>query len=333
MAHKGSVVISTVGCVLLIYQLIYMPGDHHGTGTSGRNGSNNFLYKNVSTFSNRNDPESLTQQFQDIARSSLWENASQAIIDCINGQTHQLRSKYNPQHKGHLARLSQALGKQGENEASRKASFSKIFTKKLWGGTKNTRLYGSGPGSTLERTANIRRLLAVVIDQLKVILHVDRIRMLDIPCGDMAWMPVFLSGRSDVDYTGMDIVPAIIDSHREYFKNNSSMSFVTQDVVKKKLNKSYDLIFTRQMTQHLTTVDTVSTLYHFERSGSRFLLATTAPHIRYNRELTFADSGWVYRFRLQNLMISPYWLRNPVCLGWEQTGEPDVMALWKLPFT
>ena len=37
--------------------------------------------------------------------------------------------------------------------------------------------------------------------------------MLDIPCGDLTWMSGFISNRTDVTYTGMDIVPDIIDHH------------------------------------------------------------------------------------------------------------------------
>ena len=264
-----------------------------------------------------------------IEKSTLWRNYTMAIVNCITGKFYQPRPKPNPQHRGNLERVNVISPK--ESGTARKASFTDIFEHRVWGGGPNItgRVFGSGPGSTINHTQVIRRLLAAVIDQLKVILHVDRIRMLDIPCGDMAWMPVFLSSRSDVDYTGMDIVPAIIDSHRKYFKNNSSMRFVIQDVVKETLNTSYDLIFTRQMTQHLTTADTISVLRNFDQSGSKFLLATTVPKLKANPELNFKN---IYRFRLQNFMISPYWLEKPVCFGPEKPGQPDVMGLWQLPF-
>jgi len=46
-----------------------------------------------------------------------------------------------------------------------------------------------------------------VINEIKAKLGLDRISLLDIPCGDMRWMSRFLDNREDVDYTGIDIVP------------------------------------------------------------------------------------------------------------------------------
>ena len=43
--------------------------------------------------------------------------------------------------------------------------------------------------------------------------------ILDSSCGDMTWMPTFLAGRTDVAYTGFDIVPSNIESHKKKFSN------------------------------------------------------------------------------------------------------------------
>ena len=43
------------------------------------------------------------------------------------------------------------------------------------------------------------------------------ISILDSSCGDMNWMPEFLSQRSDVDFTGYDITGSNIELHQKKF--------------------------------------------------------------------------------------------------------------------
>jgi len=67
----------------------------------------------------------------------------------------------------------------------------------------------TGPGSTLDFATEAMAGLHVIITELKEKLGVQRIRMLDIPCGDMVWMRRFLEAREDISYTGIDIVPVL----------------------------------------------------------------------------------------------------------------------------
>ena len=62
-----------------------------------------------------------------------------------------------------------------------------------------------GVGSTHESTRNMIKILHSVTDQLKRILNKDKIRFLDSSCGDMFWMPEFLSERPDVIFTCYDL--------------------------------------------------------------------------------------------------------------------------------
>ncbi len=43
-------------------------------------------------------------------------------------------------------------------------------------------------GATLSWTQEFTASLHVILNQIKSHLNLDRIRILDIPCGDMAWM-------------------------------------------------------------------------------------------------------------------------------------------------
>ena len=90
-------------------------------------------------------------------------------------------------------------------------------------------------------------------DRMKLHLKKDKIRskyivfrrfitsviycsMLDSSCGDMTWMPSFLSSRSDVEYTGYDIVEANINNHREKFKD-TDLKFEVHDILIDPINR------------------------------------------------------------------------------------------------
>ena len=75
-----------------------------------------------------------------------------------------------------------------------------------------------GPGSSLNNAQETTAALHVIIGQMKQHLGVERVRLLDVPCGDLLWMSRFLQTRSDVDYTGVDIVRSIVERHRTTYR-------------------------------------------------------------------------------------------------------------------
>ena len=94
----------------------------------------------------------------------------------------------------------------------------------------------------------------------------------------MTWMPSFLSSRSDVEYTGYDIVEANIDNHREKFRD-TDWKFEVHDIVTDSIKISYDLIISRHTTMHLRTSDVVKAIRNFVDSSSKFLLTTSFPNM------------------------------------------------------
>ena len=50
-------------------------------------------------------------------------------------------------------------------------------------------------------------------------------------------MPTFLRGRSDVDYTGFDLLPVNIESAKKKF-SNETWKFNTFDLVKDRIGKN-----------------------------------------------------------------------------------------------
>ncbi|XP_023347111.1 uncharacterized protein LOC111715933 [Eurytemora carolleeae] len=78
----------------------------------------------------------------------------------------------------------------------------------------------SGYGSTIKATENMRKSLETITNQLKKDLAKEAIRFLDCPSGDMTWMPLFLRSRTDVIYSGYDLIPANIEMSKANFSKD-----------------------------------------------------------------------------------------------------------------
>jgi len=192
----------------------------------------------------------------------------------------------------------------------------------------------SGEGATLPWTQETLATLHSVISQLKKLLGVERVRLLDVPCGDMAWMSRFLQTRDDVDYTGVDIVPDIIRHHQQKFAS-SGWRFFEWDVVRDGLdfsNASFDLILCRTLLQHLYSADVLRALAHFSTAAGKyrqrvFLLTTSFSRHTENAELEITDDN-PGRYRKLNLELPPISLVPPLCLV--RDGPPDAREAWML---
>jgi len=206
-----------------------------------------------------------------------------------------------------------------EEDNARLNSFSDIYKNDVWGGEG-----GSGTGSLMSSTENVRKTLDLVVDRVKSELGVERVRLLDLPVGDFVWMRHWLANRTDVNYMGMDIVPHLIEEHSDEFKDRHDWAFQHHDIVKDPLSADYDVIFSRQMTQHLQTVDTLSVLRHFSASG-KYLLISNYPNVTVNKVLP--TNRW--RYRPQNLNLAPFSLTDPLCE--DDDGGGCISSLFKLP--
>ncbi len=192
-----------------------------------------------------------------------------------------------------------------------------------------------GPGSTIQYSQEVTAVLHNVIGQVKVALRVSRVHIMDIPCGDMAWMSRFLETREDVDYTGMDIVPDLIENHRKKFKHKTNWRFLALDALEEPLPNGTDIIICRMMLQHLFLSDIQRLLSKFSQSGAKYLLATTFSRLQKNSELATgrSTSG---RFRQVNLEIPPVSLAPTLCLARDgppgnSEGQCHFPGLWRLP--
>ncbi len=96
------------------------------------------------------------------------------------------------------------------------AVFAKSYRQEWWGSG-----LGSGPGSTVEATADYRCFLAAQIEAAKPRTIVD------IGCGD--WQFSRLVDWRGADYLGIDVVPEIIENNRRRYESGN-IFFEVRDI-------------------------------------------------------------------------------------------------------
>lgn len=178
----------------------------------------------------------------------------------------------------------------------------------------------SGKGSNLDATANLRRLLPCLLQELRAK------SLLDVPCGDFFWMQhVDLSG---VDYLGGDIVPDLIETNRRAHAR-PGVSFEVIDLISGPVPKS-DVIFVRDCLVHLSQDHVRAALHNISLSGGTWLLTTTFPDITTNEDI--ATGQW----RPIDLNKPPFNLPSPDRLIAEGQahlkgqGNGKMLGLWRI---
>lgn len=204
-------------------------------------------------------------------------------------------------------------------KSERQAAFDKIYAEAYWGSE-----HLSGSGSTIEATQLVRKVIERTIKDF----HISTV--VDVACGDMAWMPLVLEHIKaqgiSVDYLGCDIVPSLIEAHT---RNFPQLRFKHLDFVADEIPTA-ELIICREALQHLPVADIKTALNNFSKSGAKYLLTTI--HLRrYGiRNHMNMKPG---RCRDRNLLLPPFNLPNPIFLFPEEIGQKDkFIGLWSLPF-
>lgn len=141
------------------------------------------------------------------------------------------------------------------------------FTRRFLAGGFGGRASWSGPGSDLEQTATIRRVLPGLLRDL------DVRTVLDIPCGDFHWMQTVPMGS--IQYIGADIVkPLVAITAARY--GNSSRRFLVLDLVSDALPLA-DLVLCRDGLVHLSFRAIYRAIRNVTASRATYLLTTTFP--------------------------------------------------------
>ena len=193
------------------------------------------------------------------------------------------------------------------------AVFRRFYLENAWGAASV-----SGPGSTAWPTAVIRERLPALLRELEVTT------LLDAPCGDFNWLSTCELPR----YIGCDIVGDLVDDLRRRH-GRDGRRFERLDLTRDPLPPA-DLILCRDCFGHLPFADIAAALANFRASGARYLLATTFPRWRDNRDIA-SPGDW----RPLNLALPPFDLGPPARLIAEINVEDPrfddkSLGLWEL---
>lgn len=140
--------------------------------------------------------------------------------------------------------------------------FDHIFQENVWGSLETR----SGLGSTLIATAQLRPLLAEVLQGLGIRT------LLDAGCGDVNWMQA-LTSQIDL-YLGVDIVQALVAQNMRLLSHRKGHFFSVANIATDQL-PSVDAVFCRNVLNFLPTEAALKALKNMIASGSRWLIVTT----------------------------------------------------------
>lgn len=191
--------------------------------------------------------------------------------------------------------------------------FDEIYRKNVWGDRESA----SGPGSRMDRTDKVRRVLPILIEQY------GYRSILDIPCGDFNWMKTL---ELKVEYIGADIVAALVKRNQE-IHGSDRRRFVELNLLADRL-PSVDLIFCRDCLVHFSNRDVRLALKNIKASGSKYLLTTTFAERTENQNIVTGE------WRALNLSIPPFRLSPPLELVEDSYNSPNYfdkhLGLWKI---
>ena len=194
--------------------------------------------------------------------------------------------------------------------------FTHIHANNAWGHQESV----SGHGSSMEKTAEIRRKIPVLLRRYGIR------SIFDAPCGDFNWMrTVDLTG---IEYVGADIVTVLIKANRKTYSSDSRQ-FIKLDVATA-IPPKVDLILCRDLLIHLPLADCQKVLSGFISSGSTYLLTTSYVHHPQNTDIE--PGAW----RPINLRLAPFGFPAPISSIADGDANPELqdygkaLCLWRL---
>lgn len=198
----------------------------------------------------------------------------------------------------------------------RRRTFRRIHDRNYWNDAESI----SGQGSSTLQTVLLVRELPGLLEEVGVR------SLLDLPCGDFAWMARV--DRSRFTYIGGDIVPELIERNRR-LHGDARTTFDVIDLVVDDLPAA-DVVLVRDCLVHLSPALVWCALGRLRRSGSRYLLTTTYPG-------RGADPGVATgRWRPIDLEAPPYSFPAPQytllegCTEHGGTRADKTLALWPM---
>ena len=150
--------------------------------------------------------------------------------------------------------------------------FRKIHADNFWASKESV----SGVGSEISYTVNLRECLNELISTY------DIKSICDAPCGDFNWIGNVLSENSSISYTGIDIVPQLIDKNNELYKTEK-VKFIHGDICTDPLPKS-DLLIVRDVLFHLSNQDLMLFKENLRKTEFKYLLVSQHSHGQENNK-------------------------------------------------
>ena len=194
-----------------------------------------------------------------------------------------------------------------ERSQDLRSRFVTVYDGQLWGDYESRSGAGSVKGSPW---------VAMAAEALGKAVGEHGVRSInDIPCGDFNWMPDVLAGLGGVRYIGFDIVFDALARNKERFPQ---YEFRVLDITAK-VPPAADLIFCKDLLNHLTDADVKRAIANMRRSGSKFLLASNNPGFE-NTPLPETPGA----SRHLDITAPPFNLPPPL---W---SVADYMSLWRL---
>lgn len=190
---------------------------------------------------------------------------------------------------------------------SLRARFTGVYRSAAWGSSESL----SGPGS--ERNSGSVRQALIALSQIVEKYEVRSVA--DIPCGDFNWMPEFLEKHPSVAYAGYDIVGGLVSQNR---KSHPSVKFYVLDITEQVPPRA-DLIFSKDLVNHLLDRDVWKALANMIRSGATYLMITSNSVSTPNEDLPRNVGGMS---RLLNLRTEPFSFPTPIY-------EDGYLAVWR----
>jgi len=172
--------------------------------------------------------------------------------------------------------------------------FTNIYKKRGFGDAESA----SGPGSSLEETAQIRKELPGVIKRLGIAT------LLDVPCGDLHWMKEVDLGLQK--YIGADIVGELIQQIRRHY-GCVGREFLVLDIIRDPIPKA-DAILCRDCLLHFSFSHIMKALNNLRNSGAHYFLTTTYVKHSRNEDIVTGQG------HLLNLRLAPFNFPEPLIL-------------------
>jgi len=82
-------------------------------------------------------------------------------------------------------------------------------------------------------------------------------------------VPYFVARHPDIDYTGVDIVPEVIQQNQQ---RHPGVKFMALDLAESPLPRGADLVFSKETLNHMSLPDAQNALRRFAATGARYLL-------------------------------------------------------------